>query len=690
MVDELSGGQRQRVWVAVVLAQQTPLILLDEPTTYLDIAHQVELLDLFALLNPEQQATIVAVLHDLNHACRYAEQIIVMKNGGDCRAGRSEVRHHRASRRGCVRARVPDHRRPPDRDTTGDTARISTRATTDVTAVDWTGAAVLRRTVTRNARLLATGSGLITLHQLCEVSVPVLIGVIVDRAVITGSIPAIIGWIAVLAALFVVLTTVYRLGARRLMLAIAGESHLLRVELSAKILNPLGIRTEYKSGELLSISSSDADEASYLLDYVPRVAGAIAGTVACGAILLSIDYKLGLMVLIGVPLVVAGLQLTAPMITRRVEDQQAEIGRATALATDLISGQRPLQGIGAQANAAARYRVASRRSLAATLRSARIQSVHAGAAAAAGGLAAMAVAVAAAYFAIHGGMSVGELITVIGLAQFLIEPFSLLAIVPSWVAEARASSNRIANVLDAPTRRSADSKTPVPPQEPGGLILDNLVGGGIAGLSIDVRPGEFVAVLTSDPRDASTLVDLLSGEAPPEGGTILVGGRALVEHHLSTLFTGTLESNLAIAGGLSGPGLDAASVRSALEASSAVDVVELHADGLGHPVLERGASLSGGQRQRWTLARALLADPDVLVLHDPTTSVDAVTEQAIADGIRALRADQGRTTFVLTSSPALLAAADRVLLVVDGQLESEGPHRDLIDGHTGYRDLVVR
>jgi iron complex transport system ATP-binding protein len=82
MVDELSGGQRQRVWVAVVLAQQTPLILLDEPTTYLDIAHQVELLDLFAMLNAEQQTTIVAVLHDLNHACRYAHQIIVMKSGG--------------------------------------------------------------------------------------------------------------------------------------------------------------------------------------------------------------------------------------------------------------------------------------------------------------------------------------------------------------------------------------------------------------------------------------------------------------------------------------------------------------------------------------------------------------------------------------------------------------------------------
>jgi len=80
-VDQLSGGQRQRVWIAMVLAQQTPLILLDEPTTFLDIAHQIELLDLFADLNAEQGRTIVAVLHDLNHACRFADQIIAMKAG---------------------------------------------------------------------------------------------------------------------------------------------------------------------------------------------------------------------------------------------------------------------------------------------------------------------------------------------------------------------------------------------------------------------------------------------------------------------------------------------------------------------------------------------------------------------------------------------------------------------------------
>jgi ABC-type cobalamin/Fe3+-siderophores transport system ATPase subunit len=79
-VDELSGGQRQRVWIAMALAQETPLLLLDEPTTYLDIAHQIEVLDLCARLH-EEGRTVVAVLHDLNHAARYATHMIAMRDG---------------------------------------------------------------------------------------------------------------------------------------------------------------------------------------------------------------------------------------------------------------------------------------------------------------------------------------------------------------------------------------------------------------------------------------------------------------------------------------------------------------------------------------------------------------------------------------------------------------------------------
>ncbi len=88
LVDELSGGQRQRVWVAMVLAQQTPLMLLDEPTTFLDIAYQIDLLELCSELNKTKGRTLVAVLHDLNHACRYADHIIAMKDGAIVAEGR--------------------------------------------------------------------------------------------------------------------------------------------------------------------------------------------------------------------------------------------------------------------------------------------------------------------------------------------------------------------------------------------------------------------------------------------------------------------------------------------------------------------------------------------------------------------------------------------------------------------------
>jgi ABC-type cobalamin/Fe3+-siderophores transport system ATPase subunit len=88
LVDELSGGQRQRVWVAMVLAQQTPILLLDEPTTFLDIAHQIELLDLLRQLNRSRGHTVVAVLHDLNQACRYASHLIAMRDGAIIAEGR--------------------------------------------------------------------------------------------------------------------------------------------------------------------------------------------------------------------------------------------------------------------------------------------------------------------------------------------------------------------------------------------------------------------------------------------------------------------------------------------------------------------------------------------------------------------------------------------------------------------------
>ena len=557
-----------------------------------------------------------------------------------------------------------------------------------------TGNRILARTVTRNARRLGVGSFLIGLHQACEALVPILIGVTIDRAVATGDVARLGVWIAALAALFVVLTSVYRHGARQLMAAIADEAHRLRLEIAARILDPRGLRTDLRAGDLLTITTTDADRTSYLLDHVPRVAGALVATAVSAVALFLISVPLGVVVLVATPLVLAGLQAAAPRITRRVAEQQRLAGRATSLATDLVTGLRPLRGIGAQEAAARRYREVSRRSLAATLVAARTQGAYRAASTTVSTLLACGIAVLAGWFALTGRITVGQFVTVIGLAQFLGEPFGTLAVVPAWIAQARASANRIARVTGAGHLLPDGAATP--PAAPAGLTLTGVRCGPLNGLDLTVRPGEFVGVVARRPGDAEELVRLLGGHVPGHDGEVLIGGvplrdlpadaaRALVlaEPHHTDLFTGTIRSNLLH---------DGADPAAALRASAADEVVALHPDGLDHEVTERGASLSGGQRQRLALARALLAGPPLLVLHDPTTAVDAVTEHQIAQGIRALRHGPGSTaaTLVVTSSPALLAQTDRVVVVGDGVVTRAGDHAGLGATDPDYRAAVLR
>jgi ABC-type multidrug transport system fused ATPase/permease subunit len=149
------------------------------------------------------------------------------------------------------------------------------------------------------------------------------------------------------------------------------------------------------------------------------------------------------------------------------------------------------------------------------------------------------------------------------------------------------------------------------------------------------------------------------------------------------LFSGTLRDEVDPDGTR-----DDASVLAAIETADAVEVLQALPGGLDGHVEERGRSLSGGQRQRLALARAVLAEPEVLVLVEPTSSVDAHTESRIAQRLRDARA--GRTTLVTTSSPLLLDRADHVAFLDGGRVVAEGTHHELLRRHAGYRATVTR
>ncbi|RLP97248.1 ABC transporter ATP-binding protein [Micromonospora sp. CV4] len=575
-----------------------------------------------------------------------------------------------------------------------------------VAAGETSGGVVLRRALRRQRGRVLAGTLLLCLHQVTEVLVPVAIGVIIDRAVATGDVPALLLSLAGLAALFTVLAFAYRTGARLAYAAVEREAHAVRVEIAGRALDPRGHRSGMRDGELLSVTASDAELSALVVRVAGLSAAAITAIVVAAVALLVVDVPLGLGVLVGVPLVVVALQRMAPLLTRRSASQQEALATTTALAVDLVSGLRVLRGIGAQDHAARRYAATSQQALGVTLRAATTKGLHAGLTTTVNGLFLAVVAGVAGWLALQGRLTIGELVAVVGLAQFIAEPVQTLGYCVQLFAMARGSAGRVARVLGAaPVVRPGTAGPPDP--SPSRLVLDSVGYAGLDGFSLRVDAGEVLGVLAYDPSEAEALVALLSGRVPREDhrGTLYVDGvpaedlhidalrgAVLVEQHDVALFEGTLRDNLA-----AGADVDETVLRAAVRAAAAEDVLDAHPQGIDRQLTERGANLSGGQRQRIGLARALVADPPVLVLHNPTTAIDAVTEAYLADGLASARGTAGahgtagaRSTVLISSSPALLRVTHRVAVIDRGRVVAEGSHEHLLASDARYREEVLR
>jgi putative ABC transport system ATP-binding protein len=556
-----------------------------------------------------------------------------------------------------------------------------------------TGREILRIALRRNVGAMASGTLLMGSYQAAETAVPILLGVIVEYALRGGQLRSLS--IALLALGLVMATVSYswRFGMRILQKANTTEAHRWRVAVADHGLRPVPRDTGLKSGEVLTIATEDADQTADIIEVVPLLISSLVSVAITGVVLAVISVPLGVLVFAGTAAILTVLSVLSRRIGASTQVQQAKVARAGAKVSDLIAGLRPLHGFGGSYAAFQAYRRVSTEAKQQSIVVARVNGVYAGTALALNSLLAAAVTLWAGVLTFQGQISVGQLVMAVGLAQFLIEPLKMFAEMPKYVMIARASAERMALVLAAPPRLTPGVEVPGPE---GGLEVEGLTHGTLRDLTFSVQPGEFVAIAAYQPQAAAELAAVLSVDVPPSeySGVVRVGGREIaaltiesVRTHLLVnpshheVFAGTLRDNVDPSGG-------SALVDEAVSAAMLTDVVELHAEGLDYAVRDRGANLSGGQRQRLSLARALAADPEILVLHDPTTAVDAVTEQLIARNVAELR--RGRTTVVITSSPALLDVAGRVLVLDDGTVTGEGTHRELLGRDFSYQLAVAR
>ncbi|MFF6832289.1 ABC transporter transmembrane domain-containing protein [Streptomyces sp. NPDC012438] len=455
------------------------------------------------------------------------------------------------------------------------------------------------------------------------------------------------------------------------------------------------------AGEVVAVSTGDVEKIGWFVEALSRFAASAAVLVAICAGLLLHQPALGVVVAVGVPVLALAVLPLLPRATRRADAQREKAGRATELASDTVAGLRVLRGIGGEELFLGRYRAASQEVRRAAVHSARMWALISAVQVVLPGLLLIAVVVHGARLALDGRITVGELVTVYGAVALAHHPLRTFEEIAMAYSFSRPSAKRAARVL-ALTRTSTTTAAGDGERRATGDLYDPLTG-------VRAPAGLFTAVVCGDPDAAGRLADRLGGHPAeqPAGGrahaSVLLGGVPLDELPLETartavlvqdkdpvLLSGTLRELLDV------PASGAVRAEDALAAARCEDVLDALAqasvDTGGDPmrtrITERGRSLSGGQRQRLALARSLVADPEVLVLDEPTSAVDAHTEARVAAGIAGLRA--GATTVVLASSPLLLDRADRVVLVHGGQAVAVGTHRELLAREPRYRAVVTR
>ncbi|MFD5289834.1 ABC transporter ATP-binding protein [Streptomyces rochei] len=560
------------------------------------------------------------------------------------------------------------------------------------------------------------GAVLASVWMVLLAATPYLMARAIDHGLTTGDLGALAGWTGALVAAGV-FNAWLGIMRHRTMTRVRMDANFRTVKVVVGHAARLGaaLRRQVGAGEVVTIGVGDVQTISTSLTAVGPGVGAVVAYACVGGLLLSVSTRLALVVLLGVPL----LGVVLGPLMGRLQGREAEYRERqsvlTALIGDLAGGLRVLNGLGGKSLVAEAFRRDSGR-----LREQgyRVGAVTSWIQALGVGLPMLFLALVTwmgARLAARGQISVGELVSVYGYVVALGWPVAFLIEMGHQLSRGVVAARRVVAFLRL--EPEPDTGTRDAPAEPS-VLYDPASG-------VRVRPGRLTALAGARPADAAELIDRLGRYAPSEvtwGDVPLsevplaqVRERILVAEAEADLFAGTLREVIGVRGrpiegadrgdvGLrrAGPTGDDepadtrrplaapshASLARAIRTAAAEDILQSLPDGLETPVAAQARDLSGGQRQRVRLARALFADPEVLLAVEPTSALDAHTEATVARRLRDARA--GRTTVVACTSPLLLDRADVVHHLVDGKVVATGTHRELLAAEPGYRALVSR
>ena len=475
-------------------------------------------------------------------------------------------------------------------------------------------------------------------------------------------------------------------------------SHILRLH--------IGYHDKAQTGQLMSRASSDLMQIQGFIVMIPITLSNVIQIIAVTAILFITDPILAVVALIPLPFV----NLSARRFSHRIHPAsiavQAEQAQLANVVEESVSGVRVIKGFGAEQVQFEKLEKEADDILRESMKAARIRSSFMPAIDVLPALGLVAVLGVGGHRVINGDLTVGDLVAFNVYLTLLIWPLRNIGMIVALGQRAAAALVRINEVMS--TKPEISDPT-LPMQLPhdetknlGSVKFDKVMFGYNAeypvlrNFNLDIQGGESIAIVGATGSGKSTITRLLLRFYDTQSGHVYLDGIDVRKLKLSelrsqigvvfedtVLFNDTVRNNIAFAK----PHASADEVERAAKLSGAHEFILRLPKGYETVIGERGYSLSGGQRQRIAIARAIVANPRVLVLDDATSAVDPSKEGEIREAMKTVMS--GRTTIVIAHRPGTIALADRVMLLDEGKVAAIGTHEDLVSTNARYREVLA-
>jgi ABC-type multidrug transport system fused ATPase/permease subunit len=466
----------------------------------------------------------------------------------------------------------------------------------------------------------------------------------------------------------------------------------------------LGFFDTQQTGQLMSRATVDLQSIRFFLGYGLIWVSQSALTILFAAVAMFVlDPVLALLALAPVPFLVA----TATRYSRRnrpaEQEVQQRVGEVTAGAEESISGIRIVKAFAREGHMLDRFRHSVNRVFEQSMVSTRLQAFYTPLMGFLPNIGLAAVLLVGGLQVIHGSTSVGHLTAFYAYVVLLSGPVRWLGMSLSMAQRAVASGNRMFEILDRePSMQSAPDAPPLP-EGSGQVSLQRVTlrydgaEPALTGIDLEVEPGRTVALVGPTAAGKTSLVGLLARLYDPSEGRVVIDGADIKDVDLASLrreiafvaddsflFSDTVSGNIAYAR----PEATQEQIEEAAKRAQAHDFITKLPDSYDTVIGERGLTLSGGQRQRIAIARALVAEPRILILDDATSSVDARTEAQIKEGLR--EAMEGRTTFIVAHRLSTISLADEIVVMDRGRIVDRGTHEELLERCPLYEEIAEK